>query len=81
MKISPIFAKLLQLVAHGTLSSELFEFVRYLYPFQRYAKFSFYGFLTVHTYLKIYSHENYSDHRTFNADFRSVGVSKLSLNG
>ena len=39
---SPIFAKLLQLVPRGTLSSELFEFLRYLYPFQRYAKFSFF---------------------------------------
>ena len=29
---------------HGTLSSELFEFLRYLYPFKRYAKFSFSDF-------------------------------------
>ena len=27
-----------------TLSSELFEFLRYLYPFQRYEKFSFFWF-------------------------------------
>ena len=44
MKSSPIFAKILQLIPRGTLSSELFEFLRYLYPFQRYAKFSFSGF-------------------------------------
>ena len=43
-KSSPIFAKILQLVFSGTLSSELFEFLRYLYPSQRYAKFSFSGF-------------------------------------
>ena len=57
-KSSPIFTKLLQLAPPVTLSSELFEFLRYLYPFQRYAKFSF--FLTVRAYLKIYFHENYS---------------------
>ena len=34
-KSSPIFAKLLQLVPRGTLST-LFEFLGYLYPFQRY---------------------------------------------
>ena len=39
---SLIVAKLLQLVPRGTLSSELFEFFRYLYPFQRYTKFSFF---------------------------------------
>ena len=32
------------LVPLCTLSSELFEFLRYLYPFQRYAKFSFPSF-------------------------------------
>ena len=60
-KSSPIFAKLLQLVPRGTLSSELFEFLRYLYPFQRYAKFSFFGFfLTVHAVLNRYLNENYT---------------------
>ena len=44
MKKSPIFAKLLLLVPLGRLSSELFEFLRYLYPFQRYANFCFLGF-------------------------------------
>ena len=44
MKSSPIFAKLLQLVPRGALSSELFEFLRYLYPFKRYTKFSFSDF-------------------------------------
>ena len=37
MKRSMIFAKLLQRVPCGMLSSGLFEFLRYLYPFQRYA--------------------------------------------
>ena len=40
-KSSPIFVKILQPITHGTLSSELFEFLRYLYPFQRYVIFSF----------------------------------------
>ena len=30
--------------SRGMLSSELFEFLKYLYPFKRYAKFSFFGF-------------------------------------
>ena len=38
-KKSPIFAHRLQLLPRGTLSSELFEFFRNLYPFQRYATF------------------------------------------
>ena len=44
-KSLPIFTKLLQLVLRGMLSSELFEFLRYLYSFQRYAKCSFSGFV------------------------------------
>ena len=51
-KVRRFSRKLLQLVPCGTLSSELFEFLRYLYPYQRYAKFLFFGFLTVHAYLK-----------------------------
>ena len=43
-KSSPIFAKLLHLVLRGALSSELFEFLRYLFPFQRYTKFSVFFF-------------------------------------
>ena len=44
MKSSLIFAKILQLNPRGTLSSELFEFLRYFYPFQRYVKFLFSSF-------------------------------------
>ena len=70
------FRKTLQLVPHGKLSSELFEFLRYLYPFKRYAKFLFSGFLTVCDYLKIYFHKNYSAYRNFNADFRAITIFK-----
>ena len=52
-KSSPIFAKILQLFLCGTLNSELFEFLRYLYPFQRYAKFSFSGFFNSAGFFKI----------------------------
>ena len=38
------FAKLPQLVPRGTLSSELFEFLRYLYPFKSYGKFLVFRF-------------------------------------
>ena len=78
-KSSPIFAKLLQPVFSDMLSSELFEFLRYLYLFQRYAKFSFSGFLTVCAYLKTYLSENYSAYRNFYAEFRTVGIFKIYL--
>ena len=41
-KTSPIFVKFAQLKCHKTVSSEPFEFLQYLYPFQRYARFSYY---------------------------------------
>ena len=47
MKSSLIFTKLLQLVSRGTLSSELFKFLRYLY--QDIQNFHFSIFLTVCT--------------------------------
>ena len=44
MKKLPIFAKLLEIIPRSMLSSKLFEFLRYLYPFQRYSKFLFSSF-------------------------------------
>ena len=44
IKCSPIFVKLSGLIPRGALSSEPLEFSRYLYPFQRYSKFSFFDF-------------------------------------
>ena len=70
--------KLLQLAPRGMLSSEHFEFLRYLHS-KDMRNFHFLVFLTVRTYLKFYFHENYSAYRTFNADFRPVGIFKLSL--
>ena len=43
-KCSPIFVKFSGLIPRGALSSEPLEFLRYLYPFQRYLKFSFFDF-------------------------------------
>ena len=37
-KSLPIFMKVLQLVRRGTLSSELSQCLRYLYPFKSYGK-------------------------------------------
>ena len=45
-------SRILLLFSHGMLSSKTFKFLQYLYPFQRYAKFSFSDFLTVHNFLK-----------------------------
>ena len=56
MKSAPIFVKLLQLVPRGTLSSELFEFLRYLYLFKSYTKFSFSNFFnSVHLFENVFS--------------------------
>ena len=64
------FCETLQLITHGTVSSKPLKFLRYLYPFQRYAKFSIFVFLTVHAYLKTYFYENYTVKSTFYAEFR-----------
>ena len=39
----------------------------------------FFGFLTVHVYLKTYFYENYTVKSTFYPEFRSVGIFKKSL--
>ena len=78
MKGSLIFAKLLELITPSTLSSTLFEFLRYLYPFQRYSKFQFSGFFNS-AYLITFYYKNYSVYSTFYAEFRSVKIFKLSL--
>ena len=62
--------KLLQLVPSGTLSSELFEFLRYLYLFKRYAKFSFSGFFnSVRLFENLFSRK-LQCFITFYAEFR-----------
>ena len=59
IKKSLIFVKLLHLIPRGTLSSELFWILRYLYLFQRYVKFLFFCFFnSAHLFEKIF-HKNY----------------------
>ena len=73
-KSSPIFAKRLQLLV-----------VRWVQNFSNFWDISIRSkdmrifFLTVRAYLKIYFYENYSVLNTFYAEFRSVGISKISL--
>ena len=39
--LTPISANIAQLISRGMLSSKLFKYLRYLYPFKRYAKVLF----------------------------------------
>ena len=67
MKKLPIFAKLLEIIPRSMLSSKLFEFLRYLYPFQRYSKFLFSSFFNSVCLLDNLFLRNYSDYWTFYA--------------
>ena len=51
------------------LSSELFDFLRYLYRSEDTQKFCYFGFFEVHAYLKTYSN--------FYAEFRSIGIFEI----
>ena len=67
----------------------LFLFVRWAENFSNFwdisihfkdmRNFRFPVFLTVRAYLKTYLNENYSAYRTFYAEFRTVGIFKISL--